>query len=221
MNPDLVQIAYHPVESAIIRIALGLPLGNGSECLDLWNDAGLLPAGVVHLDGERTRLECREIRPAANNAVARLVLAGTEGQLPALYYQTGGSPRLKPRPTTWRGNVVRSLTISLFEICWYMRIEVLAEYEHYHLGWLPGFDRWVVTGSNNSGYAFGYFEEVLGSFNQCNDPIAAACEVIQSDWSRKLNEVGRTRWVAIVGRSRVSAGTVVAMADMVWRRNCQ
>ena len=50
LDDEVVAAAFHPVEAAIVRTYLGLPTKPDDSSLDVWNHAGELPAGVVHLE---------------------------------------------------------------------------------------------------------------------------------------------------------------------------
>jgi hypothetical protein len=93
---------YHPVEAAIVRIALNLAPAPGDETLDLWNDRAKLPKGVIYLDSDAFFTHDDETRKlAASEAVAHLILAKVEDQLPQYYSSRRGRRRSDPLPGTF------------------------------------------------------------------------------------------------------------------------
>jgi len=63
---------FHPIEAAIVRIALGLPEAPEDHQLDLWRPA----RGVVSLHPDQS--DVRNLNRAAKNALAGLILSGYE-----------------------------------------------------------------------------------------------------------------------------------------------
>lgn len=217
MNAGLEMMAYHPVEAAITRFALGLAEGSEINDLDLWNDQGLLPAGTIHLEATDGGGGSRDVDLAASNALARIVLAGFEGSLPTFFSRDSEGQLMTSRPARKRRTKsVRAFPIALFGINWASSGPGIDWPERYHLGWLPGFDVWVVTGSQDSADMYGYCDRTMGHFAHGVDPIAAACAVIQKDWQHQRDSWGQGQWEEVMGGGRVEFDVIGAMAAEVW-----
>ena len=194
---------FHPIEAAIVRIALGLPEAPEDHQLDLWRPA----RGVVGLHPDQS--DVQNLNRAANNALARLILSGYEDTLPAYLWSAGGVVH-STRPDVGRK---RFKTDLLFGINWACSGPGVSWPEIYHLGWLPVFDRWVVVASRDTDEVDGYCDRVLGHFADCDEPVREAAKVIERYWSSLL-EYEQERFEEVMDTGLISA--VDEIADRVW-----
>lgn len=211
--------AYHPEEAAIVRMALKHEPTPDDASLDVWNEAGFLPKEVVCLLKSNAGSSKPNAELAANNALARLVLSGFEGTLPVFRTRGADGVLREVRPTARRRTTsIRAFPIHLFSINWADSGPGCSWPEAYHLGWLPGFDVWVVVASQDSTDMYGYCDRVLGHFELGADPIEASCNLIKQDWQSQLRGWEQEQWVEILAGGRVNAGDVSEIASKVWKQ---
>jgi hypothetical protein len=216
LDESVVTAAFHPVEAAIVREYLGLPPRPDESSLDVWNHAGELPTGVVHLeDADGSVGDCGLDR-AASDAVARLVLAGYEGTLPVWGCVREGEVTITRKDRRPRKGPVRALPLMLLEVNWADSGPGFSWPEAHHLGWLTGFNRWVVTASRDTPEIDGYCDRVLDTFAHCEDAVARARDVIQGYWQSLKDEYGQERWEYLFEEGRLTASDAEAMASAVW-----
>ena len=172
-NEDVVAAAFHPVEAAIVRKHLGLPLPPEEAAQEVCNRAGELPAGVVRLeDADGSKGDCGPDR-AASGAVARLVLAGFEGTLHFWGRVREGEVTVTRKDCRPRKRAVRTLPLLLLKVNWADSGPGLTWTEAHHLSWLPGFNRWAVTASRHTSDIDGYCDRLRATHSHCADPVAS------------------------------------------------
>lgn len=184
------------------------PLG-----LDLWNQAGALSPGTIHL--EPSADGHRDEDSSQGNALARLVLSGIEDRLRAYLYRTANGDIASARkPRVRRKAQVQTFLLPLFEINWANSAPGVSWPEAYHVGWLPVFNVWVVTASQDSTEMYGHCDRTIGQFPECADTVAAACQVIEG------NCVGSPSSGAGSGRSLSRRAELAVRMPMRWRLGC-
>jgi hypothetical protein len=194
---------FHPIEAAIVRIALGLSIAPDDRKLDLWRPT----RGVVSLRADQS--DVQDLQRAANNALARLILSGYEDKLPAYLWSAGGVVH-STRPEVGRK---RFKTELLFGINWASSGPGFSWPEVYHLAWLPVFDSWVVVASRDTDEVDGYCDRVLGHFADCDEPATHAANVIEQYWSG-LRDYDQERFEEVTDTGAIS--DVDEIADRVW-----
>ena len=104
---------------------------------------------------------------AVFNAVARLVLSHIQCRLPQ-WSTTGSSGEVQAARShqPLRQSPVNLLPRHLFTINWADSGPGFSWPEAYHLTFLPGFDRFVVTASQDSPEMHGYTDEAIGHFGR-------------------------------------------------------
>jgi hypothetical protein len=215
MNVELIHAVYHPVEAAAIRIALRLPPQPGDSDLDLWNRKGNLPEGVVHLQESRF-LDPQDQVFAASNALARIVLSPVASELPNYFYSrervtqsTRGKPALRKAG-------VRCMPIRLFGINWATSWLGICWPEVYYIGWLPGFDRWILCGSYDTPEVVGCCDRMIENFCHNDDPVGTASEWLVRYWAGERDRYDQPRWEEVLCHGRISRADAEALADRVW-----
>jgi hypothetical protein len=192
---------FHPIEAAIVRIAFG------DDCedhgLDLWRPV----QGVVSLRPDESGRQ--NLKGAASNALARMILSGYEDTLPAYLWSAGGVVH-STRPDV---GLKRFKTELLLGIDWASSGPGASWPEMYHLGWLPVFDRWVVVASRDTDEIEGYCDRVLGHFADCGEPVSEAANIIRDYWAG-LFEFEQERFEDITAVGEIV--DVDELADSVW-----
>jgi hypothetical protein len=96
-----------------------------------------------------------------------------------------------------RSKRVASAVRFLFGINWADSAPGLSWPADYHLTWLPGFDRWVLTYSADSPDAMGYCDFALGAFGADDDWREAVREILVADWRFQFAEWDQAPWAYV------------------------
>lgn len=88
--------------------------------------------------------------------------------------------------------------------------------EAYHVTYVPGFDKHVVTASRDGEDAMGCSDHAIGFAEGSLDPVEAAKRAILPYWSWMFHEWEQRRWVEVYTEGLVDARTVDAWADELW-----
>jgi hypothetical protein len=214
----------HAVECAIVRLALKLPASPQDALLDLWDRAGHLPVAVVRLQTTAGTDDQRGDQPAAENALARMVLAEAATPLPMASRQfacadvAAGVPR---SPRRGQPPHVRFLASVLFGVCWKATDESAQVSEVYRLAWLPLVDRWVVTASRDVAGPGGTKDRLLATL--CHDVNVAehASACVARYWQTQRRDNILQRWTACSEVGRLAHAAVHVLADRIWPAPCQ
>jgi hypothetical protein len=192
---------FHPIEAAIVRIALGDE--SDVHQFDLWRPT----RGVVTLRPDESG--GRNLQLAASNALARMILSGYEDTLPAYLWSAGGVVHSTRREV----GLKRFKTELLLGIDWANSGPGVSWPEMYHLGWLPVFERWIVVASRDTDEVDGYCDRALGHFADCDEPVREAASVILHYWVGLLNDE-QARFEEVTDTGLIS--DVDEIADRVW-----
>jgi len=88
--------------------------------------------------------------------------------------------------------------------------------ESYHVTYLPGFDKFVVTASRDGPDAWGCADHAIGVANGSLSPVDAAKEVVTEFWRMQLNSWEQPRWAYLFDEGLIDTKTSDAWADEVW-----
>mgnify|MGYP000087618046 CR=1 FL=1 len=153
---------------------------------------------------------------AIDNAVARLVLNAIPNRMPdqvtrrcdgmIIRGEDMQAPEAMPLPP---------IPSYLFGINWACTGPGMDWREHYHLGYLPGFDVFVVTASQDSTEVLGYLETAIGWFPASGSLELGISAVIYEWWSWHASH-SNERWEAITSKGLISAKTAADLADTIW-----
>ena len=154
---------------------------------------------------------------ALSNAVARLVLSDIQSRLPQwAAVSADGEVALARTYTPTRRSEVQMLPRFLFMINWADSGPGFSWPESYHVGNLPGFDRYVVTASQDSPDAHGYTDEAIGQFPKDEGIDAGVHRVITEWWQGQLDGWDQQRWAYLFDTGAIDNETAEAWADEVW-----
>lgn len=146
-------------------------VADADSCDDNTGSVGLLADG----DG-------RYGENALSNAIARLVLSGIQDRLPQWAAVYGdGRVELARAYTPKRRAKIGVLPRFLFEINWADSGPGFSWPESYHVAYLPGFDRYLVTASQDSLEMHGYTDAAIGHF-PFTEAVAAGVHRVIVDW---------------------------------------
>ncbi|MCC7486350.1 MAG: hypothetical protein IT529_15365 [Burkholderiales bacterium] len=153
---------------------------------------------------------------ATANAVARLLLSRIQHRLPQwAAVRPDGTVLLARRGRTAHERQVDLLPQLLFEINWGDSGPGYSWPESYHVAWVPGFSRYVVTASADSTDAYGYEDIAIGWFEEGEGRIEGAKRVI-GDWWRGYRDRDHEGWVDLLGTGLIDEAGVRALREQIW-----
>ena len=88
--------------------------------------------------------------------------------------------------------------------------------ESYHVTYLPGFDKFVVTASRDGPDAWGCSDHAIGVADGDLSPVEAAKKVIVEFWGSQVSAWEQPRWAYLFGEGLIDTQTANALADEVW-----
>ena len=209
---------YDDTELAILYDWLGLerPESLESVALTLYEEGNGQdgPSGRVRLmksDGGYSD------ENSLSNAVARLVLSKIQDRLPqwaAVY--ADGRVNLARTYRPKRDAIIEPLPRFLFEINWADSGPGFSWPEAYHVSYLPGFDRYVVTASQDSPDMHGYTDEAIGHFGAGGPVDEGIHRTIVKCWGDQAADLEQHRWAYLLQSGEIDEETAGAWADEVW-----
>ena len=154
---------------------------------------------------------------AESNAVARLVLSRVQGRLPQwAAIREDGRVDLARSYTPKRKAKVSIVPRFQFMINWADSGPGYSWPESYFVGFLPGFDRYVVTASQDSPEVHGYTDEAIGHFPAGESVPEGVHRVIVEWWGWQANEWDQHCWQNIFEEGDVDTATAMSWASEVW-----
>jgi hypothetical protein len=202
---------YFPSEHALLCSWFGMPCPDAYRDIDLYSPPeraeGIWPERRKYADDDH----------ALANAVARVVLGAIQQRLPQVgIFDKEGDLMLGrgyyPKPD----RPVELMPQFLFMINWADSAPGLSWPESYHVAYLPGYDRYVVTASQDSTDIWGYTELAIGSFDGNADVLAGARKVITDWWEEATRGSDDPRWAYVWEEGRVSRVEAESWADALW-----
>jgi hypothetical protein len=88
--------------------------------------------------------------------------------------------------------------------------------ESYHLTYIPGFDKFVITSSRDSEDAWGCTDHAIYVADGRLKPIEAAKKGVTHFWNYQAEEWGQERWAYLFDEGLIDGDTVICWADQVW-----
>ncbi|MBK9246091.1 MAG: hypothetical protein IPM30_14855 [Burkholderiales bacterium] len=151
------------------------------------------------------------------NAVARICLTEIQDRLPQ--WSCGKEDGIvMARPPIERGD--RLLTPlkpqHLMCINWADSGPGFSWPEEYHVTYLPGFDRYVVTASVDSPDVHGVTDWAIGWFSGKADVLRSSKRLV-ARWWRNQRDNGQGRWAYLFDAGLISVEEAEQMGDRVWR----
>lgn len=180
--------------------------------------SSLPPAGPEQ-DGEiRKLLESWNIDPdfthaghdAVDVALAQIALGHVEILLPDFTVLRHGRLFHARRPfeTPHLSEDMLFKPIHLFTIDWALSAPGFSWPESYYATWLPGYDSFVVTLSQDSDEILGVSDLAIGWFSDRNVFEASCGRVVARYWKRMALEDGQEMWEGFVSEGRINEKTV-------------
>jgi len=88
--------------------------------------------------------------------------------------------------------------------------------ESYHVTYLPGFDKFVITASQDGPDVFGCSDQAIGFANGRLDPVEAARQAIVGYWCSQSNGCEQKRWAYLFKEGLIDKKTANDWADEAW-----
>ena len=197
---------FHPIEHAYISDLLGLPRPAGTEEIELNADyskeADKHPT-VIYPERGIHAWE-NEIDDACSNAVARLVLSNIQGRLPQWgTVNAQGEVVLARKRGAVRRQAVSLMPQYLFTINWGDSGPGFSWPEAYYATYVPFYDVYVVTLSQDSPDCYGYADLAMGHFAPAEPVIDGARRVITGQWRTQFGHDRELRWAYLFGTGLV------------------
>jgi hypothetical protein len=116
-----------------------------------------------------------------------------------------------------RPRKVTGLSRFLFRINWADSGPGISWPADYHLVWLPGYERFVLTYSADSPEAMGYCDFALGSVGPDEDWREAARRILVNNWRAQFDGWDQAPWVQLWGTGLVTEEEAFAWRAEAWR----
>jgi hypothetical protein len=218
--PSWTEDDFEPGERTILRAYFAMPpLDDGPKLEDLYEEPlgergpTADPGGPVRLPrlGPSTSITPVQV------AVARICLAAEQEDLLQWFACSEEGEIIGRHSFTQRnGQAVQPLADRLLCINWADSGPGISWPEDYHLCFIPGFARYVVTLSVDTPDSYGVTEWALGNFGACDDPVDAASRIVTAWWGEDEAGEGRGPWVELMTESLVNEDRAEAMALYIW-----
>jgi hypothetical protein len=149
--------------------------------------------------------------------VARIALANHQDRLPAFHYRDRAGDVQSARSFGPRRDAaVLLLPVKLFGIDWALSAPGISWPETYHAAWLPGYERTVVTASQDSDETHGVPDQAIGWFDAGVPLLEGARGVIAGWWRSMADRTEQAHWECFEEPGAVDAATAYAWAADVW-----
>ena len=214
---------FHPVEHAILAEYLKVPRPSCARNIIIENE-------IQREWDEESQDGIIRIRPdlwgsvdyyTLENAVARITLNGIEKRLPqwAAVYEDGRIlfGRTHNRK---RSGQITLMPQFLFEINWADSGPGFSWPEQYHAAYVPGYNHYVVTASQDSPDAYGYEDIAIGYFAAAL-PLEVGCRQVIIGWWRQRDSDPEFRWQDFWSEGLFNFPKVSEWADEVWGKDTE
>jgi len=215
---------FHPIEHAYICDWLGRPRPAGSEKIDLmadyWEENGEEEeAQTVIYPQVGEAGWSTEMGDGCSNAVARLVLSNIQRRLPQwAAVQQDGELAFNREYGPVRRHNISLLPQYLFTINWADSGPGFSWPEAYYATYLPFYDVYVVTSSNDGPDAYGYADLAMGHFSPDEPITAGAHRIITETWRRHHKDYDHEEWAYLFGTGLVDEELAYAWREEIWER---
>ena len=149
-------------------------------------------------------------------AIAQIILHHIQGTLPQCA-SVGTTVRLHRKEHRRQKDARLSFNPQLVcTINWADSAPGISWPEAYHVTYLPGFDKFVITASRDGPDAWGCADHAIGVADGNLDPVEAAKEVIIEFWRSQVNTWDQCRWAYLLNHGLIEEKIANVWADEVW-----
>lgn len=154
--------------------------------------------------------------PLANH-VAQLALSAIQARLPQVgFVDAEGTISTGRQHFDVLRRPVVMLPQFLCSINWADTAPGISWPEAYHVTYLPGVDRYVVTASQDSPDAWGVTELAIGSFAAYENIRTGSAKVITNWWQYQLVHGDQEHWAYVLETGLISRAAAAEWAEQVW-----
>ena len=203
-QPETAFQFFHPVEHHILSEYFGVEPPECACSRDIDQQLQTFNDKFVSLVSEESS------KPTSNdNAVARLLLQGVQGRLPqwATVNLTTGDINFARNVSEQKDNCVSLLPQYLFGINWADTAPGISWPEEYYVTFVPHYERYVVTRSQDSPDVYGYCDLPIDHFDKDLPLVEGVKSVIFADWQEQRGN-DQSRWV-----ESWSTGSPIGLAE--------
>lgn len=151
------------------------------------------------------------------NAVARIALKGIQNRLPTWgCLNKEGDFVLARSYEKNKGRDTELFPLYLLTINWADSGPGFSWPEAYYLIWLPEFERYVVTASQDSPDCYGFEDIVIGHAPFALDRRRVAKDLIVNWWRQNGQTVDQPAWECLFGSGFITETEAYAWRDEVW-----
>ena len=158
---------------------------------------------------------------ALSNAVARLVLSKVQNRLPEWAMVKEGQVIRARKYFSYRRHSIEPIPRFQLEINWADSGPGFSWPETYYSTFLPGFELFIVTASQDCSDAYGVTDEAIdcflvdGKFSS-EKHLAGVRKSICGWWKYQADGWDQARWEYLFSDGEVDSDTAIAWADEVW-----
>lgn len=164
-----------------------------------------------------------ELASSLEIAVARILLKPIQSTLPQWAAVRENGAVILNRKEIKRHPRATALTFQPRLICcvnWADSAPGFSWPESYHITYIPGFERFIVTSSRDGEDAFGSADHALGWGHLAEGESLVAKRLVQRFWSDQYSGWEQERWAYLFDEGLIDATTAEAWADEVWPPQC-
>jgi len=222
MKTETYSDVYSPVEHAFICDWLEIERPDCAQNIRLaehYEEFNVLEDDIENIDQsiKLRKAEYCTIDLSIKNAVARLVLSNVQDRLPQWgYSREDGETILARHYNPRRNQKINVLPQFLFMINWADSGPGFSWPESYYATYLPGYDIFIVTLSQDSTDAYGYEDLAMGCFNSDESILDGSHRIITDAWKAQHDEYDQQCWSYLFYDGLIDAETAYAWAKEVW-----
>jgi hypothetical protein len=152
-------------------------------------------------------------------AVARVLLNPIQASLPQWAAVREGGEVLLNRKEIQRHPQAVRLTLEPQLVCCINWADSGPGYswpESYHVTYIPGLEKFIVTSSRDGADAFGCADHALGWGSAAEGELLVAKRIIQGFWEHQRNEWDQERWAYLFDDGLIDSATADAWAEEIW-----
>ena len=150
------------------------------------------------------------------NEVAQIALSEIQSRLPQWAVVIDGNVTRGRQAFDESVRSIHLLRYYLFTINWADTAPGISWPEAYHATYIPGFDKYLVTASQDSDDQWGVTEIAIGWFAS-NVQIEEGCkQVLTTWWAAQRDGWGQARWADVWGTGEISDKTAYSWDESVW-----
>ncbi len=152
-------------------------------------------------------------------AVARVLLNSIQGSLPQWAGVRENGELILNRKEIQRHPDATKLTLNPRLVCcinWADSGPGFSWPESYHVTYIPGFEKFIVTSSRDGADAFGCADHALGWGAATEGELLVAKRVVQGFWEHQRNEWDQERWAYLFDEGLINRATANSWAEEIW-----